>query len=119
MTSRFAAVIVFNSESGRQLYNENTYPAEKSLVIRNGLEIPSNLKSGTPLSGNGDVQIGMVARLDRNKGHEFMFRTMKILAETDRKHILHLFGKGEKKYVEKLHLIAAGLGIEQYVKWHG
>lgn len=123
--SRFCDLVIVNSQAGRQHAIEKGFPAERTVVIPNGIDVRSFYPDGSAgqrvrqqwhlLPTN--VAIGFVARLDPLKDHNTFFRAAALLAEhrPDAKFVC--VGDGPELYRETLRARTRELGIASRVIW--
>lgn len=96
----------------------------KICVIPNGVNLSKFVPHFKPVPDkNVPVKIGIIARLDRQKGQEIAIRALKKLAdEKSRQWTLHLFGEdtpSEMPVRPRLEKLAADLGISDSVIFEG
>jgi glycosyltransferase involved in cell wall biosynthesis len=125
--ARFAHLIIFNSRAGLEYHVARGYPRLRSAVIRNGIDTERwrpEPEAGAALRrtwgvGSDAPLIGIVARLDRIKGHETFIRAAALLAR-DREDVTFVIaGTGDSGLTARLRTLAAELGIEQRLIWAG
>ncbi|HEV2915762.1 MAG TPA: glycosyltransferase [Pyrinomonadaceae bacterium] len=125
--SRFADLIIFNSDAGRAYHISEGFPARKSLVIYNGIDtehFKPERESGRSVRARFGVPpdarlIGHVGRLDPMKDHPTFLRAASLLChERDDVYFLCV-GGGPEGYREELRRLAAELGIAEKVIWTG
>jgi glycosyltransferase involved in cell wall biosynthesis len=91
LVCRMADCVLVNAEAVRSWLEEQGYPPEKMVVIRNGVDL-SRFRGGR---GDGAVRrslrlppgaplVAVFSRLDRNKGLEYFLRAAAIIAARDR-----------------------------------
>lgn len=116
-------VVLANSEAVREFCVERAgVPARKVLVIRNGIDLArfySAMKRGpsAPLPVADGPVVGVVARLEEQKGHEHLLRAFAMLLQGGRRADLWLVGDGPLR--PRLEALAEGLGIASRVKFLG
>lgn len=124
LSSRPASIIA-NSKAGRDFNVQRGFPAEKIFVIGNGIETERfffddakrtqmRLRWGVD---QGEMLVGIVARLDPMKDHKTFLRASSIAAA--KRHNLRFVcvGDGPPKYREELHAFAVKLGLSEKVIW--
>ncbi|HVG33481.1 MAG TPA: glycosyltransferase [Pyrinomonadaceae bacterium] len=125
--SRFADLIIFNSDAGRTHHLSEGFPAAKSLVIHNGIDTErfkpervAGLRLRAELGiSNEMVLIGHVARLDPVKDHPTFLKAAALLCrERDDVRFL-MVGGGTEESVARLQTLTVELGIRERVIWAG
>lgn len=125
--SRFADAIISNSHSGRDYHVALGYPAEKTVVIPNGIDTdrfyPNPMARGRIRKEWGiaehEVLIGLVARLVPMKNHPSFLKVAASLVQ-ERKDIRFVcVGDGPKDYRTTLQELTKTLGLTGYVIWTG
>jgi glycosyltransferase involved in cell wall biosynthesis len=125
--ARFANLIIINSQAGKKACIQNSFPADKIVVIPNGIDIQRfqvNRKIGSVIRqewkiGNDKVLIGLVGRLDPMKDHpSFLKSAALLLKERQDLHFICI-GTGSKSYAQELYQLTKQLGIDNYVTWAG
>lgn len=123
--SRFCDLVIVNSQAGRQYAIAKGFPAERTVVIPNGIDV----RSFYPDDSAGQrvrqrwrllpaiVTIGFVARLDPLKDHDTFFRAAALLAERRPDAVFVCVGDGPEAYRETLQVRARELGIAARVIW--
>ncbi len=90
--AREATEVVYNSNAGRRQHLEAGFPADKALVVRNGVDTDlfrpdpaarARLRAEWGVSG-GEVLVCTVARYDPMKGYDLLVRAADALAGTCR-----------------------------------
>jgi glycosyltransferase involved in cell wall biosynthesis len=90
--ARFADLVIANSEAGRRHHEATGYPAEKLVVIPNGIDTERFRPDAGSRAlmrkqidiGPGQRAVGMVARVDPTKDHRgFFAAAARIVAERD------------------------------------
>jgi len=125
--SRFPKMIIANSQAGRTYYVEKGFPAARTIVIENGIDI-ERMRSFTTAGGTlrdqwgvpkTDTFIGLVTRIDPMKDHPTFFRAAAILAVEYPDVRFVCVGKGEAGYVGEMKALASSLGLADKVIWAG
>jgi len=125
--SRAADVIVANSLAGSEWAIGRGFPAEKIVVIENGIDTNrfkfdaagrERVRAEWKL-GAGEMAIGLVARLDPMKGHETFLLAAARLCETRKNLMFACVGGGPREYAHHLQELANSLGLERRVIWAG
>ncbi|HEX8775521.1 MAG TPA: glycosyltransferase [Pyrinomonadaceae bacterium] len=125
--SRFADLIIFNSERGRAFHLREGFPARKSVVIRNGIDaerFKPDKKAGLRLRaelgiGADATLVGHVGRLDPMKDHQTLLRAAALLCRKRDDVYLLSVGTGAEDYAGELRRLAADVGIADRVIWAG
>jgi glycosyltransferase involved in cell wall biosynthesis len=123
--SRFADAIIVNSYSGRDYHEARGYPAEKMMVIPNGIDTArfyfdpvarAQLRSNWGI-GEHQKLIGLVGRLDPVKDHQTFLRAAALLAEGCPHFRFICVGDGPAEYKSRLVDLAGALKLTGYVTW--
>ena len=125
--SRFADLIIFNSERGRAFHLAEGFPADRSLVIYNGIDTETfkpERDAGQALRaelgvGPNAFLIGHVGRLDPMKDHPTLLRAAALVCRERPDARFLCVGTGAEDYARELHRLAAELGINGNVIWAG
>jgi glycosyltransferase involved in cell wall biosynthesis len=125
--SRFADLIIFNSNAGRNYYQAARFDGSRTAVIPNGVDtrrFAEDRASGSRLRASwrvpeGTLLIGIVARLDPMKDHQTFLRAAAILANSRADGRFVCIGAGPERYTFDLKTLAGGLGIGDKVIWPG
>ncbi len=125
--SRFADLIIVNSQAGYNYHTIQGFAVDKMVVISNGLDtnlFKINLQSRIKTRGEWQVSlqeilIGLVGRLDPMKDHATFLQAAALLTKNNQ-HISFAFvGDGEESYIQKIYQLAAQLAINNKIKWVG
>jgi glycosyltransferase involved in cell wall biosynthesis len=126
--SRFADLIIFNSERGRAFHLAEGFPADRSIVIYNGIDanrFKPDDEAGRELRarlgvGADTPLVGHVGRLDPMKDHPTLLRAAALVCR-ERSDVRFLcVGRGDDEdYSEGLRRLAAELGISDKIIWAG
>ena len=125
--SRFADAIISNSHAGRDYYVALGYPAEKTVVIPNGIDTErfhSNPRARDRIRREWsitehEILIGLVARLVPMKDHSSFLNVAASLVR-ERKDIRFVcVGDGPVEYRSSLQELTKTLGLTGYVIWAG
>ncbi len=125
--SRFADLIIVNSAAGRDYHVARGFPAERMVVIPNGVDgvrFRPDPEAGRPVRGEwgvGDRQalIGLVARLDPVKGHPTFLRAAALLARERDDVRFVCVGSGPQPYRQALEATGRELGLSGRLIWSG
>jgi glycosyltransferase involved in cell wall biosynthesis/2-polyprenyl-3-methyl-5-hydroxy-6-metoxy-1,4-benzoquinol methylase len=125
--SRFPDAIIANSRVGREYHLSVGYPAEKMVVIPNGIDTerfrPDSearrlIRSDWSVAEH-ETLIGLVGRLDPMKDHSIFLEAAALLA-SKRKHTRFVcVGGGPDEYRATLQTLAKSLGLEERLLWAG
>lgn len=126
--SRFADLIIFNSERGRAFHLAEGFPSDRSMVIYNGIDtkrFKPDGEAGLGLRarlgvGADTTLIGHVGRLDPMKDHPTLLRAAALVCR-ERGDVRFLcVGSGDNEdYSGELRRLATELGISDKVIWAG
>ncbi|MBD1896895.1 glycosyltransferase [Coleofasciculus sp. FACHB-129] len=127
MFSRFADLIIVNSRAGRTYHLEHGFPADKMLVIPNGIDtehfkpsLETRAKVRTEWEISEDtILIGLVGRLDPMKDHPTFLRAAALLCKQRQDVRFVCVGTGSESYAQKLYQLAKKLDISEKVIWAG
>ncbi|MBF0137496.1 MAG: glycosyltransferase [Magnetococcus sp. DMHC-1] len=126
--SRFADRIIFNSEAGRVFHCERGYPAEKSVVVPNGIDVGGifrpDIEAGQQVRQAWGIQpdqplVGIAARLDPMKDHATFLRAAALVAAHMPETRFVCVGDGEPAMRQQLADLATSLGLDQRLIWAG
>jgi glycosyltransferase involved in cell wall biosynthesis len=126
-SSRFADLIIFNSESGRAYHLSQGFPADKSIVIYNGIDtevFKPERQIGLSLRAEwgiapADFLIGHVGRLDPMKDHATLLHAAALVCRERQEARFVCVGVGREDYERELRRLASELGISDKVIWAG
>ncbi len=125
--SRFADLIIFNSDAGHAFHLSEGFPVNQALVIYNGIDterFKPEREAGQRLRaefgvGANIVLIGHAGRLDPMKDHPSFLRAAALVCR-ERNDVRFLCaGGGPENYAGRLQALAAELGISEKVIWAG
>jgi len=122
-----ADLVIANSRAGAEHAVRSGLPRRRVIVIQNGIDTQAfyqDAEGGRMLRekwsmGSRDRVIGIVGRLDPQKGHEVFFRAAALLAAGNSGLRFVVAGEGPSKYSSKLRNVAMKLGIQDRVTWAG
>jgi glycosyltransferase involved in cell wall biosynthesis len=125
--SRFADLILFNSNAGRAHHLAQGFPAPKCTVIHGGVDterFQPNRESGKPLRkawgiNDDTVLIGLVGRLDPTKDHPTFLKAVARLAREDLALRFVCVGSGPENYATRLGLLSEEYKIADRLLWTG
>lgn len=125
--SRFAHLIVANSQAGAESFARFGFPRAKMVVIPNGIDT----QHFTPVPENGqrvriewgvredEKLIGIVARFDMLKDHPTFLKAAALLAQERDDVRFVCVGDGAPTYRQELHRLGEGLGLNGRLIWAG
>jgi glycosyltransferase involved in cell wall biosynthesis len=125
--SRFADMIIFNSNAGRDYYLAAGFSGARTSVITNGVDTKRfaiDKVSGSRLRAAWRVPkesllIGIVGRLDPMKDHRTFLRAAAIFARSRADARFACIGAGPEPYSSDLKALAGELGLGDRVIWPG
>lgn len=125
--SRFADLIIFNSNAGRNCALAAGFDGSRMAVIPNGVDtqrFAPDRASGSKLRASwrvpeGALLIGIVGRLDSMKDHHTFLKAAAILANSRADARFVCIGAGPDRYASGLKTLAADLGLGDKVIWPG
>ena len=125
--SRFADLIICNSAAGRESRAANGFPADRMVVIHNGIDAERFTPDARARDevrrewgvGADDVLVGLVARLDPKKDHATFLRAAAsvLRARSDVRFVC--VGGGPEPYRAALAGLASDLGLDERLTWAG
>ena len=123
--SRFADLVIVNSESGYKYHLMQGFPGNKMVVINNGIDtnlFKIDLEARIKNRWEWQVLpqtflIGLVGRLDSMKDHPNFLQAAALLSKNRQDIGFVCVGNGEESYTQKLHQLATELAINHKVKW--
>lgn len=125
--ARFPDLLIANSHAGREYVIGRGFPAEKTIVIRNGIDairfhpdarLRSELRAEFGVR-ESDVLIGRIGRLDHQKDYPTFIRAAAEIAKQRTNARFLCVGTGPDDYERELHDLADGLGLAERVIWTG
>lgn len=125
--AKFAHAIIANSRAGRESYVAMGYPAEKTVVIPNGIDTarfrPDSVARTRIRSEWGVTEheklIGLVGRLDPMKDHPIFLEAAALLVKRRKDARFVCVGDGPDDYCARLQTIAKNFGLEERLLWTG
>ena len=123
--SRFADLMIANSDAGRMYHLDHGYAPRASITIPNGIDTgrftPSPaLRASTRSSwraSDDDTVIGLAARLEPMKGHEVFLQAAQRVLRTCAAARFVCVGAGGPGDQSRLRQLASALSIEHRVSW--
>ena len=125
--SRFADLIISNSHAGKKYCLSRGFPATKTIVISNGIDIDRfkphaeariKLRKAWQLEGEM-IAVGIIGRIHPMKDYPNFLRAAAILTEQHQNLTFLCFGTGEAKYQEAMYNLTAELNLTGKVRWMG
>ncbi|MBA3442751.1 MAG: glycosyltransferase [Pyrinomonadaceae bacterium] len=125
--SRFADLIIVNSTAGRAYHLAHGFPADKMVVIHNGIDTErfkpdreAGAKVRTEWGVSKDtILIGLIGRLDPMKDHPTFLRAAALMCEDRRDVRFVCVGNGQEDYVRQMQQLTRKLGVFEKVIWTG
>lgn len=125
LLSRFADLIICNSEAGRRYHIDEGFAAGRMVVIPNGIDVQRfhpNVQARVELRAEWGVRedeklVGIVARLDPMKDHETFLKAAAIVAASGQRVKFACVGDGNHAFRRELERLAQELGIAERVTW--
>lgn len=125
--SRFADLIIVNSEAGYKYHLMQGFPKAKMVVINNGIDTNLfKIDSEARIKIRAEWQIlpqtiliGLVGRLDPIKDHSTFLQSAALLAKNRHDVRFVCVGSGTENQMQTLSQLAKQLGIEDKVLWAG
>ncbi len=126
--SRFADRIIVNSEAGRAHLVKRGFPAERLVVVQNGIDTDyfrPDREAGAEVRREwgvapDEILIGVVGRLDPVKDHRTFLRAAALLSEANPGVRFVCVGSaGRAKYAQELRDIARELSLDKRIYWAG
>ncbi len=112
---RSDAVIAVAAKVRRHDSERFHIPSRLIEVIKNGIDTDRFADLPFPDFSRSTRQLGIVGRLEAEKGHEILLKALARL--TQRPWMLHVFGSGSQS--DRLTRLADRLGIAARIEWHG
>ena len=125
--SRWSDLIIANSEAGRRFHLGMGYPSAKLRVIPNGIDTARFEYNATERERvrqqwgvkDGEVLIGVVARLDPMKDHPTFLRAAALIAKEHPAVRFVIVGAGAEQSLRTLKSLSEELGVSPRVLWAG
>jgi glycosyltransferase involved in cell wall biosynthesis len=125
--SRLSDLIIANSEAGRRFHLGIGYPPGKVRVIPNGIDTRRFAYNATERervrrqwnTKDGEVLIGVVARLDPMKDHATFLRAAALASTEHPATRFVIVGAGDEQSLRILQSLASQLGVSARVLWAG
>jgi len=127
LLSRFADLIIFNSNAGRDYHLAEGFADSRAVVIPNGIDterFAPDKRSASRLRASwgvpeGTFLVGIVGRMDRMKDHETFLRAAAIFARVRAEARFVCVGDGPDQYSRDLRNLSHQLGLADKVIWAG
>jgi glycosyltransferase involved in cell wall biosynthesis len=125
--SRFADLIVVNSYAGQTYHLAHGFPADKMVVIPNGIdterfkpdkEARARVRAEWNIAED-TILIGLVGRLDPLKDHPTFLKAAALLCQEVENLRFVCVGSGLESYANELYSLSQELGISNKVIWAG
>lgn len=125
--SRFADLIVVNSYAGQAYHLAHGFPADKMVVIPNGIDTErfkpdKEARARVRAEWNiyeDTILIGLVGRLDPLKDHPIFLKAAALLCQEVENLRFVCVGSGLESYANELYSLSEELGISNKVIWAG
>ena len=125
--SRFTDLIVFNSHAGKDFCLAHNFPADKTIVVPNGIDTERfkiNPEARTKIRAEWEITpetilIGLVGRIHPMKDHPTFLQAAAILSQTIKNIKFVCVGTGEENYKQELQKLAKQLEIKEILIWAG
>ena len=127
LLSGWPQVVLVNSRAGLAAHETLGYHPRKWQFVPNGIDLTEfypNLNAGADVRAewnipNGSDVIGMVARLDPQKGHQYLFQAaVQVVKEKPNTHFIFV-GSGPQAFADELKNQADELGLGACIHWAG
>lgn len=116
--SRFTKIVVISQAIKKELVYELKIKPERVMVIYNGIEIPSvNIQDFKARVNRKGFIMGVIARLESEKGIEYLLRATEIVSKIIPRIKLIIVGDGTEK--RNLRWLANNLAIADHVQFVG
>ena len=127
LLSRYADLIIVNSNFGMAYHQTKGYPLKKMVVVPNGIDTERfkiNVEDRTRIRkewgiGDNEKLVGLVARLDPMKDHHTFLEAAAILVNQREDIRFVCVGDGDRDYREMLHRKSTELGLNERLLWAG
>jgi glycosyltransferase involved in cell wall biosynthesis len=123
--SRFANLIIVNSNAGKDYHRKHGFPEDKMVVIPNGIDTDYFKPDKTGRArkraewaiNETEKVIGLVARLDPMKDHATFLRAATILAQERDDVCFVCVGGGPESYMSAMKMLSSQLGLDRRMIW--
>jgi glycosyltransferase involved in cell wall biosynthesis len=114
----FADLIIANSQAGKVYHVAQGFPADKTIVIPNGIDTVKFQRTASLTSLiNNKVLVGVVARLDPMKDHETFIKAVAIVVKANSNINFICVGAGSDSYAHYLYCVCEKHGVTDYIIW--
>ena len=111
-----ADLIIANSHAGRDYYTQRGHPAEKTIVIPNGIDTGRFVPVGK--EAKDEFVIGHVARLHPMKDHETFLRALpSVFTALPNARAMLMGAIGDAEYAARMKAFATELGLNDRLQW--
>lgn len=125
--SSLADLIIANSDAGRRYHVANRYAGRRIAVVHNGIDTvrfrpdPEGRRALRAAwgVGEGEPLVGIVGRLERQKGHPNFLRAAGVLAARRPEARFVCVGEGPGVYTAELRALAEAEGLAGRLVWAG
>ena len=125
--SRSANLVIFNSYAGRDYHVRNGIPADRAVVIPNGIDTEkfkpdTQLRQGQRARWQVNEEsrlLGIVGRIASVKDHFTFLRAAAIWGRCARDVKFICIGDGEESYAQTLRKMSCDLGLQERIIWTG
>jgi glycosyltransferase involved in cell wall biosynthesis len=125
--ARFPDLLIANSNAGRDHVLRRGFPADKTIVIPNGIDSQrfrpdARLRSQVRAEfgvDEAEVLIGRIGRLDHQKDYPTFIRAAAEIARRRPNARFLCVGTGPEAYERELHELATNLGLRERLIWTG
>jgi glycosyltransferase involved in cell wall biosynthesis len=117
LLARLTTVVAISKIIGRQLVEMIGVPQERVKVIYNGVDLAKFRLKEYRWEKVARYNIGCVARLEKEKGIEFLIQSVKIIKEFVPFARLIIVGEGPER--RKLMWLSERLGLKEIIQWVG
>ncbi len=131
LLSQFTDLIINNSAVGKKYYLEKKFPAEKMVVVPNGIDLKRFYPDPTGREkvrqewniSEDQVVIGLPARINPMKDHPNFLRAASLLKDKYPNLVFVCVGKqddqDDSQYMDELKQLGSELGLQDRVLWTG
>lgn len=125
--SRWADLIIANSEAGKRYHVARGFPESRVIVVPNGIDVDYFVRTDAGRRvvraewglADDEIVIGLVARVDPIKGHRsFLEAAARLSADNEQVRFVCV-GDGAQTDMSDLRALADGLGLGSKVVWAG
>ena len=125
--SRFADLVIVNSDAGYKYHLMQGFSGNKMVLINNGIDtnlfkidLEARIKNRLEWQVLPQtILIGLVGRLDPMKDHPTFLQAAALISKNKQDVCFVCVGSGKEDYTQKLYQLAAQLELPDKVKWVG